>query len=53
MFNVPYKIPVQTLNYNFAVSVKYLISPNYYPQIKENWYYMNVNTTIKGYLTVA
>jgi len=50
MFNVPYKIPVQTLYYNSAVSVKYLISPNYYTQIKKkNWYYIHVYTTIKGY----
>ena len=33
MFNVRYKIPFQTLNSNSAVSVKYLISPNYYIQI--------------------
>jgi hypothetical protein len=35
MFNVPYKIHFQTLNSNSAVSVKYLISPNYYIQIKK------------------
>jgi len=52
MFNVPYKIPFQTLNSNSAVSVNYLISRNYYIQIKK-WYYINVYTTIKGYLAVA
>jgi hypothetical protein len=51
MLNVPYRIPFQTLNSNSAASVKYLISPNYYIQIKKtNWYYINVYTTIKGYL---
>ena len=54
MFNVSYKIPFQTLNSNSAISVKYLISPNYYIQIKKNWYFLSVYTTwIKGYLVVA
>jgi len=52
MFN-----PVQNIfsnsNSNSAVSVKYLIRPNYYMQIKKTWYYINVYTTIKGYLAVA
>jgi len=35
-------------------SVKYLIRPNYYIQIKEKkLYYINVYTTIKGYSVVA
>ena len=33
-----------------AVSVKYLISRNYYIQINKTWYYLNVYTTIKGYI---
>jgi hypothetical protein len=53
MFNVPYKIRFQTLNSDSAVSVKYLISRNYYIQINKTWYYINVYTTIKGYLAVA
>jgi len=52
MFN-----PVQNIfsnsNSNSVVSVKYLIRPNYYMQIKKTWYYINVYTTIKGYLAVA
>ena len=40
-------------NSNSAVNVKYLISPNYYTRLKKNWYYINVYTTIKGYLAVA
>jgi hypothetical protein len=49
------KCPVQNIfsNSNSAVRVKYLMSPNYYIQIKKNWYYINVYTTIKGYLAVA
>ena len=53
MFNVPYKIRFQTLNSDSAVSVKYSISRNYYIQINKTWYYINVYTTIKGYLAVA
>ena len=53
MFNVPYKIRFQTRNSDSAVSVKYLISCNYYIQINKTWYYINVYTTIKGYLAVA
>jgi len=41
-------------NFNSSGSVKYLIRPNYYTQIKEkNWYYINVYTIIKGYLAVT
>ena len=40
-------------NSDSAVSVKYLISRNYYIQINKTWYYINVYTTIKGYLAVA
>jgi hypothetical protein len=40
-------------NSNSSGSVKYLIRPNYYTQIKEKWYYINVYTTIKGYLAVT
>jgi hypothetical protein len=32
---------------------KTIISRNYYIQINETWYYINVYTTIKGYLAVA
>jgi hypothetical protein len=45
---------LQTLNSISSGSVKYLIRPDYYIQIKEtNWYYINVYTTITGYLAVA
>jgi hypothetical protein len=40
-------------NSDSAVSVQYLISHNYYIQINKTWYYINVYTTIKGYLAVA
>ena len=40
-----YNSPFQTLNSNSARSVKYLIRPNYYIQVKKKWYY--VYTTIK------
>jgi hypothetical protein len=52
VFNVPYKIRFQTHS-DSAVSVKYLISHNYYIQINKTWYYINVYTTIKDYLAVA
>jgi hypothetical protein len=39
----------QTLNSDSAVSVKYLISRNYYIQIIKTWYYIYAYTTNKGY----
>jgi len=41
-----YKLPSNSIS---SGSVKYLIRPDYYIQIKEtNWYYIHVYTTITG-----
>ena len=47
-----YKLPSNS-NSNSSGSVKCLIRPDYYIQIKTNWYYIPVYTTITGYLAVA
>jgi hypothetical protein len=48
------QITFSNSNSNSTRSVKYLIRPNYYMSIQiKKWYYINVYTTIKGYLAVA
>jgi len=46
--NKSVQITFSNSNSNSTGSVKYLIRPD-----KNNWYYINVYTTIKSYLAVA